>query len=164
MGEHSNSLRSVGLATNTNKQARITTKLSTQVPLSSVLRAPPKSAAHYRSTALPLQPFAMTDQALKVYRGNCHCKSYIFEAKLPEIKTVYGCNCSLCVRKATLYYIIPGPADLTWVKGNETSMNNYMFGPKTFNHKVCQMSEMAERLERPLLTRRRSPAQLAVRL
>lgn len=90
----------------------------------------------------------MADEGPETYRGNCHCKAYVFEARVAEIKTVYGCNCSLCVRRAALYATPLNPADMTWIKGNETSMGDYMFGAKMFHHKVCLINCVAECLKK----------------
>ena len=35
---------------------------------------------------------------LKVYKGNCHCGKYKFHLKIPELKKIRTCNCSICTR------------------------------------------------------------------
>jgi len=37
-------------------------------------------------------------EQLHTYHGNCHCGAFKFAVKLPEVKDVYACNCSICVR------------------------------------------------------------------
>lgn len=41
-------------------------------------------------------PLKETD--LKQYKGNCHCGKYKFSLKIPELKKVRTCNCSICSR------------------------------------------------------------------
>ncbi|KAI1850096.1 hypothetical protein JX265_003469 [Neoarthrinium moseri] len=79
----------------------------------------------------------MSDQQdIKTYRGNCHCKAYVFEAKLPEIKKVDRCSCSICYKKGALW-VFPKRNDVTWVKGEESTLKTYNFGRKRFDHKFC---------------------------
>jgi hypothetical protein len=73
----------------------------------------------------------------KTYRGNCHCKAYVFEAQMPEIKEAGSCNCSVCFKKSVLWGRIAKPGDLTWVKGSESTLADYTFGRAAFHHKVC---------------------------
>lgn len=78
-----------------------------------------------------------TKAPLKTYRGNCHCGAYIFEAKLPEVTKIHLCNCSICYKKAAVW-AIPGPGDITWIKGDLQSMKGYTFAKKQFEHKFCE--------------------------
>ena len=41
---------------------------------------------------------------LKDYRGNCHCGLFKFKIKIPTLKTVWSCNCSICSRVFTSSY------------------------------------------------------------
>ncbi|KAI0132536.1 glutathione-dependent formaldehyde-activating enzyme [Xylariales sp. AK1849] len=79
----------------------------------------------------------MTDQeSLKTYRGNCHCGTYIFEAKLPEIKVARSCNCSICHKGGALWGM-PEPGNLKFVKGDASTLTNYKFGKELFSFKFC---------------------------
>ncbi|ORY63161.1 glutathione-dependent formaldehyde-activating enzyme [Pseudomassariella vexata] len=80
----------------------------------------------------------MTEQAqpLKTYRGNCHCAAYIFEVKLPEIKSAVQCNCVICSKKGALWQV-PAHDNLTFVKGDMDTLSSYSFGGKIMNHKFC---------------------------
>jgi hypothetical protein len=73
---------------------------------------------------------------LKTYRGNCHCKAYVFEVKLPEIKTTSSCNCSACTKKALLGATAVKPSDLVWAKGEESTLADYTLGRASLKHKV----------------------------
>jgi hypothetical protein len=35
---------------------------------------------------------------METYRGNCHCGNFKFSVKVPELKKVRICNCSICTR------------------------------------------------------------------
>ena len=38
----------------------------------------------------------MAEQILETYHGNCHCGTFKFSVKLPELKQVHACDCSVC--------------------------------------------------------------------
>ncbi|KAK9774782.1 putative CENP-V/GFA domain-containing protein [Seiridium cardinale] len=80
----------------------------------------------------------MADQAAptKTYRGNCHCKAHVYEINLPEIKSVGACNCSSCTKKGILWNYSKY-SDLTWAKGDESSLADYTFGKKGMHYKFC---------------------------
>lgn len=128
-----------------DEQAKVTFRFTAiNPPMRSWSQTLLTSCIRYYRTTLKPTPFDMADEGLKTYRGNCHCKAYLFEARITEIKTAYACNCSLCVRRATLYATPLNPAAINWIKGNENSMADYMFGAKTFHHKVCRINCVAE--------------------
>ncbi|KAK3944938.1 putative glutathione-dependent formaldehyde-activating gfa protein [Diplogelasinospora grovesii] len=70
----------------------------------------------------------------KTYRGNCHCGAFIFEVTVPEIKSVSGCNCSICTKKGYLL-IFPGDGDFKVVK-DEGKLTEYTSSGK-YIHKFC---------------------------
>ena len=76
------------------------------------------------------------EQPLKTYRGNCHCGAFIYELKVPEIKTANECNCSLCRKKGYLF-TFPGES-MTVVKGDGT-LKKYTFNEGNTQHKVCNL-------------------------
>lgn len=41
-------------------------------------------------------------EEMHTYHGNCHCGAFGFVAKLPELRDVHACNCSICVRVSRL--------------------------------------------------------------
>ena len=45
----------------------------------------------------------MAEEALKTYHGNCHCGAFQFSVKLPELKQVYACDCSICTKVLPLF-------------------------------------------------------------
>ncbi|KAI8944916.1 glutathione-dependent formaldehyde-activating enzyme [Xylaria longipes] len=73
---------------------------------------------------------------LKAYRGNCHCKAFVYEITLPEIKQASECNCSICYKKAAVW-VFPKPSDVKFVKGDPSALTNYSFNRTQFTHKFC---------------------------
>jgi hypothetical protein len=86
---------------------------------------------------------AEAEQALKTYRGNCHCCAFVYEVDLPEIKSVGECNCSICYKKAYLWLFPNDSSNYRVVKGDENDLAEYAFGPKTTLHKVGGIGAMA---------------------
>ncbi|KAI1190440.1 glutathione-dependent formaldehyde-activating enzyme [Nemania serpens] len=79
----------------------------------------------------------MAEQAaLKTYRGNCHCAAFVYEITPNEIKQSSECNCSICYKKAAIW-VFPKPTDFKFVKGDPSTLTNYTFGKRQFNHKFC---------------------------
>lgn len=74
-------------------------------------------------------------EALKTFRGSCHCGEYIYEVDLSENFEPTECNCSFCYKKGALW-IVPKPENFRFVKGDINTLTNYTFGLKTVNHKV----------------------------
>lgn len=72
---------------------------------------------------------------LRTYRGNCHCTAFVYEIKVPEIKAVKQCNCSICHKKGYLW-VFPGADDFNFVKGIEDDLTSYAFNDGKINHKV----------------------------
>ncbi|KAL7810081.1 Mss4-like protein [Trichoderma aethiopicum] len=80
----------------------------------------------------------MTEQQPKniTYRGNCHCGAFVFTTTLPEIKSAFHCNCSICTKKGYLW-IFPGKGNVEIVKGGVEQLTAYEFGPKKLKHLFC---------------------------
>jgi hypothetical protein len=77
----------------------------------------------------------MAEAATITYRGNCHCGDIVFEAKLPEIKSAFHCECSICIRKGYLW-LMPGIGNVSIVKGSLEELTTYTFGEKKLKHLV----------------------------
>jgi hypothetical protein len=56
----------------------------------------PKYAIQHH--APELQESLPKETDLKQYRGNCHCGKYKFSLRIPELKKIRTCNCSICTR------------------------------------------------------------------
>ncbi|SPN99645.1 uncharacterized protein DNG_02497 [Cephalotrichum gorgonifer] len=77
-----------------------------------------------------------TEQSTKTYRGNCHCGAFVYEAEIPEIKSVITCDCSMCFKKGTRYAYAP-EASVKIVKGDESDLVSYQFHTKSVSYKFC---------------------------
>ncbi|KAK8080552.1 glutathione-dependent formaldehyde-activating enzyme [Apiospora hydei] len=73
---------------------------------------------------------------LKTYRGNYHCKEFVYEADIPEIHAANDCNCSICTKKGALR-VFPAKESFHWVKGDEDDLTDYTFGRMLVTHKFC---------------------------
>ncbi|KAK9441369.1 glutathione-dependent formaldehyde-activating enzyme [Metarhizium brunneum] len=78
-----------------------------------------------------------TRQPLRTYRGNCHCKAFVYEVQLPEIKAVKQCNCSICHKKGYLWVLAQETGHFKIVKGGEDTLSSYTFNTKNRIHKFC---------------------------
>ncbi|PHH85937.1 hypothetical protein CDD83_10976 [Cordyceps sp. RAO-2017] len=79
-----------------------------------------------------------TDGPERTYRGNCHCGAFVFEARLPEVRAVHECNCSLCRRKGYLFVFAAEAGDgFRVVRGAEEALTSYTFGAGEMFHKFC---------------------------
>ncbi|KAL7951524.1 Mss4-like protein [Trichoderma barbatum] len=78
----------------------------------------------------------MADAETITYRGNCHCGNFVFETKLPKIKSAFNCNCAICTKKGYLW-IFPGKDNVNIVKGSLEDLTTYQFGPKKLKHLFC---------------------------
>ncbi len=45
----------------------------------------------------------MADQEPKTYHGACHCGAFKFSVKLPELKKVSACGCSICSKVSSFF-------------------------------------------------------------
>lgn len=78
----------------------------------------------------------MAETDLRTYRGNCHCGAFVYEVRVPEIKKVSECVCSLCSKKGYLWVPVKR-ADFSIVKGDDSTLTSYTWGTKQVVHKVC---------------------------
>ncbi|OLN88316.1 Centromere protein V 1 [Colletotrichum chlorophyti] len=80
---------------------------------------------------------AVSEEPKRTYRGNCHCTAFVYEVQLPEIKGASECNCSICVKKGTLWVIPSSRDDFRVVRGAESDLTSYNFGTGQKTHKFC---------------------------
>ena len=99
----------------------------------------------------------MTEQVFETYHGDCHCGAFKFSVRLPELKQVVACNCSICSKvlptnslfmKTTSWHAdyrplqkgylwaFPSSDDLFVVEKGHDTLKDYQFGKKTMSHKV----------------------------
>src|SRR5262249_10494913 len=68
------------------------------------------------------------------YRGGCHCGAVAFEVE-GELSEVNECNCSICLRKAYLHWIVPQQT-FRLLTGEE-SLGVYTFNTGVARHFFC---------------------------
>ncbi|KAI1767802.1 hypothetical protein GGR53DRAFT_69494 [Hypoxylon sp. FL1150] len=72
---------------------------------------------------------------VKKYRANCHCAAYIYEVNLPEVKTGLQIDDVYCYKRAGIFQCPPSDDDITFVKGDPTTLVSYSFG--NVKHQFC---------------------------
>lgn len=77
-----------------------------------------------------------TQEPLLTYTGNCHCKAFVYEVRLPEIKSVTECNCSICHKKGYMWIKLSHGAKISMVGGDKNELSSYTFGKEELAHKV----------------------------
>ena len=101
----------------------------------------------------------MAEQTLETYHGNCHCGAFKFSVKLPKLKQVNACNCSICSKVIVNFrffalhkekhaltdknplqkgylWAMPSSNDLFVVEKGDDALQDYQFGNKIMTHKV----------------------------
>ncbi|EIN14567.1 hypothetical protein PUNSTDRAFT_118027 [Punctularia strigosozonata HHB-11173 SS5] len=79
---------------------------------------------------------AENELAHQTYHGSCHCGAFQFSVKLPQLKSVTTCNCSLCSKNGSYWTIAKTPEDVVFESGNDT-LKTYEFGGKNVKYKFC---------------------------
>ncbi|MBI5120830.1 MAG: GFA family protein [Rhodospirillales bacterium] len=69
------------------------------------------------------------------YQGSCHCGDVAFEVE-GEVQGLMDCNCSICVRKASLLWFVPRQA--LRLLTSETNLSCYKFGKEVISHRFCK--------------------------
>jgi hypothetical protein len=74
---------------------------------------------------------------IRSYSASCHCGLVRFSFRSEPITTGRRCNCSICIRKGTLWSFgyFP-PEDVEAIEGT-ASLSLYQFGDKDVNHYFC---------------------------
>lgn len=90
----------------------------------------------------------MPEKDLTKYRGNCHCGAFVYETKLPEIKSYNECNCSIC-HKLGYAWLFPGEGNLDVVKGSIDDLTAYSFGKGESRYRFCPDCGTAVMVEMP---------------
>lgn len=68
-------------------------------------------------------------------RGNCHCTAVVYVVYFPEPRKATQCSCDLCVKKANLW-LSTSRSEVTFVKGDESSLTSYTIGAEDTTYKV----------------------------
>jgi len=74
------------------------------------------------------------------YTGGCHCGRVRLEV-VGELAPVVECNCSICLRKAYLHWIVP--RDRVRLVAGAEALATYRFGTMTAQHHFCRCCGVA---------------------
>jgi hypothetical protein len=74
------------------------------------------------------------NDALRNYRGSCHCGRVAFEVE-GTVDSGLACNCSLCSRKGSLLWFVPGAQ--FHLSTPESAAGTYMFHKHHIKHRFC---------------------------
>lgn len=74
----------------------------------------------------------MTDQQLKMYRGNCRCADFIYQIQLEERQKALSCTCSFCVKSGAIWQL--PLSDIDFVRGAMDMLASIAYGQR--EHKV----------------------------
>lgn len=69
--------------------------------------------------------------------GSCHCEAVTFEFTAPAVISVYRCNCSICVMKGNVHFVVP-KEKFTISQESLDNLSLYQFGTKTARHLTCK--------------------------
>ena len=72
---------------------------------------------------------------MPVYEGGCHCGRVRFRVT-GSLDEVSDCNCSMCIKKGMLHWIIP-PSQFELVSG-EDQLTTYRFNTGVARHTFCR--------------------------
>ena len=79
----------------------------------------------------------MTDSALVLHRGGCHCGRVRFEVEAPARVVVLDCNCTICRMTAFQHLIVPA-SRFRLLQGAE-DLSEYRFNTGTARHLFCRV-------------------------
>lgn len=80
------------------------------------------------------------------YKGSCHCGRIAFEAE-GTVDSGLACNCSICARKGSLLWFIPG-AQFRLLTPAE-AVSTYTFHKHHISHRFCAHCGMHPYAEAP---------------
>ncbi|KFY32460.1 hypothetical protein V493_00193 [Pseudogymnoascus sp. VKM F-4281 (FW-2241)] len=76
----------------------------------------------------------------KTYHGGCHCGAFKFAIRIPEMKYVMACNCSICIKNGILgniWFKDEGPEEFIVEKGDIDALERYSFEPRKLVYRFC---------------------------
>jgi hypothetical protein len=100
---------------------------------------------------------AKRGQALKRYRGSCHCAAVTFEVELEDEVCAHECNCSMCQLVGFQHLIVPA-ARFHLLSGRE-QLTTYRFNTGVAGHTFCSRCGV-----KPFYTPRSNPDGISVNL
>ncbi|KFY52856.1 hypothetical protein V496_08142 [Pseudogymnoascus sp. VKM F-4515 (FW-2607)] len=76
----------------------------------------------------------------KTYDGGCHCGAFKFAIRIPELKYIMACNCSICIKNGILgniWFLDDGPQEFIVEKGDIDALKKYSFEPRHLTYRFC---------------------------
>jgi hypothetical protein len=73
--------------------------------------------------------------AMRTYRGGCHCGAIRYEVEAPEPIPTIDCNCSMCARTGFLHLVVPASRFRLLCGGDRLA--SYAFGTGVAKHLFC---------------------------
>ncbi|KFX86947.1 hypothetical protein V490_08676 [Pseudogymnoascus sp. VKM F-3557] len=76
----------------------------------------------------------------KTYHGGCHCGAFKFAIRIPELKDIMACNCSICIKNGILgniWFLDSGPEEFIVEKGDIDSLKKYSFDRMNAVYRFC---------------------------
>ncbi|OBT98943.1 hypothetical protein VE01_02456 [Pseudogymnoascus verrucosus] len=76
----------------------------------------------------------------KTYHGGCHCGAFKFAIRIPELKDIMACNCSICIKNGILgniWFRDDGPEEFIVEKGDIDALKKYSFERKNAVYRFC---------------------------
>jgi len=78
----------------------------------------------------------MSELALVVHRGGCHCGRVHFEVDAPAVIAALDCNCSICRMSGFLHLIVP--AKRFRLLAGADALTEYTFNTGAAKHRFCR--------------------------
>ena len=69
-------------------------------------------------------------------KGGCHCKAVRFSVRAPKILICWKCNCSICIIKQKLHFIVPSYRFI--LEEGAGSLSLYTFNTHRAKHYFCK--------------------------
>lgn len=78
----------------------------------------------------------MSEAALVVHRGGCHCARVRFEVEAPASIEALDCNCSICAKSGYLHLIVP--RERFRLLAGADALSTYTFNTGAARHHFCR--------------------------
>ena len=80
----------------------------------------------------------MATTKVVLHRGGCHCQRVRFKVKAPESVVVWDCNCSNCLMRRNVHFIVP-KEDFELEESSKEFLTEYTFNTHTAKHLFCKV-------------------------
>jgi hypothetical protein len=91
-----------------------------------------------------------SERVPKTMTGGCHCRAVEFEVDVEWPVVAQCCNCSMCLKKALIHYIVPS-ARFRLLHGAD-KLSSYSFNTHVAKHLFCSICGIHSFCARSLLS------------